>query len=842
MTLSNFSFDFSTAMISKRFFFGLGLGLALLSPTSGRAQMGNDNPTGVSGFYNGNVQTGGSYDPYTGNATRSVTDLVVAGGVGKYPLAFTRTMNTRYTPGAGTLEFGQSGTWRHNYQWSIDSFSFQSNAPDKWYAMPLVYTVNYPDGRRLSFFNSATDTMMRAGSGVSDRFQKPAGTEGGDCYLLLPDGGKAWFTMSVQRWGDDFGPVTSTFDFEFNGIVDPHGQATTISYPGNGSMQITEPAGRYLQVFYVTAPWNGDTLIDRVVASDGRSVKYNYGPYQPAGATTYSYLGNVQYLDRNGASYTQAIYWYQPGNTDPNGRPLISACIDPMYGGPMWAIGYTFLPGSSGGVYGQLAHEHYFNPANGQTGAPVSSLTASGTSRTETRGDGHARSFNYSGGKLVNYTDFKGQTSDISYDGNGFVGSVTDARGHTTTMIREGIIGAISQYKHHDQSYVGYAYWNTNGAPYHLQIRGDERGKNTYFTRDGNFRLTRIDYPDYPNGAYETFAYNARDQVTSHRMTSGGMEYFYYDARGLMYASSNPAGTTYFYYDVHDRLAQVKNPRGHSTFYQYNARGQVTRVTHPDGTSVQIEYDNHGNKISVTDELNHTTTYAYDDYNRVVSVTQPGLPAATFNYAQDWANPYLHTTSSVKGFLSPTQTPIHYAYDENWQRTITREAAGTPDDAWTFFGYDPAGNLTWAQDPRGHATHFGYDSRNRRTSATNALSETTSWQYDATSNLTRETRPDQSYRRLEYDSMNRVIDSYGFANERTQYIRNLAGNVTQMIDAKNASYGFGYDTLGRKTSATYPADATGVSRNENFWYDGASNLIQYKNPNNQYPFPGVRQP
>jgi hypothetical protein len=64
--------------------------LAIL-PASLSAQMGNDNPTGVAGMFNGNVNTAGSYDPYTGNATRSITDISVAGAVGTYPLAFTRT-------------------------------------------------------------------------------------------------------------------------------------------------------------------------------------------------------------------------------------------------------------------------------------------------------------------------------------------------------------------------------------------------------------------------------------------------------------------------------------------------------------------------------------------------------------------------------------------------------------------------------------------------------------------------------------------------------------------------------------------------------------------------------
>ena len=46
---------------------------------------GDFNATGITGIFNGNVTTGCSYDPLTGNAKRVVTDLVVPGSVGKYP-------------------------------------------------------------------------------------------------------------------------------------------------------------------------------------------------------------------------------------------------------------------------------------------------------------------------------------------------------------------------------------------------------------------------------------------------------------------------------------------------------------------------------------------------------------------------------------------------------------------------------------------------------------------------------------------------------------------------------------------------------------------------------------
>ena len=59
----------------------------------------------------------------------------------------------------------------------------------------------------------------------------------------------------------------------------------------------------------------------------------------------------------------------------------------------------------------------------------------------------------------------------------------------------------------------------------------------------------------------------------------------------------------------------------------------------------------------------------------------------------------------------------------------------------------------------------------------------------------------------------------GFLGDGTSYVYDFAGNLTQMTDSKGAIYGFGYDYLNRKTSATYPPDSGGVVRNEAWVYD-----------------------
>src|ERR1051326_1290157 len=97
--------------LGSRGLFAFASVVATLLVASAHAQVGNDNPTGPSGEFGDVVTTGCSYSAYPANAFRSITDIMVAGSVGQYPLAFTRTMTSRYIAGVGT-EFGAAARRR----------------------------------------------------------------------------------------------------------------------------------------------------------------------------------------------------------------------------------------------------------------------------------------------------------------------------------------------------------------------------------------------------------------------------------------------------------------------------------------------------------------------------------------------------------------------------------------------------------------------------------------------------------------------------------------------------------------------------------------------------------
>jgi RHS repeat-associated protein len=853
----------------------------VLSPRLLVAQAGNDNPTGVAGMFNGNVTTAGSYDPYTGNVTRSVTDVVVAGSLGAYPLAFTRTANSRYTPGLAA-EFGEPGGWRHSYQWSIDSQYIIS--PGISNPLPTSFTVNFPDGRREIFRSNGS-----ASPGTRERFQRPPGDGDNYCYVILPDGGKIWFQMLIDRTypdaGDPGGRTYSSFDFTFLGIIDPYLQVTTVTYPGDGSLTITEPGGRWLKLFYgASTIGQNETVLWRVRASDGRTVEYNYIEYTTPGGFKYTTLWHVFY--DFGPEW--ATYEYQDDNIDPDGRPLLKRCVDPMFRGPMWRIAYDFAPASAGtgAVYGQIRSEQYLSASNA-VGAAVSTLTIDPNSnvRTETRGDGPARTFTYNAAMLESSTDFKNISASQTHDAAGFVNSMTDRRGNTTDFLVNALSGNVVQTTFPltppdtQRARVQVTYGNPGcpdsnnrdaNNPYYPCTVINERGFTTKYFRDNPFkRVIRIEYPD---GGVETFAYNDHGQVTSHGMTSGGTEVFEYDnSNGRLLAYRDPyhltgVPTARLQYDARGRVSGVTDPRGvtlddpnYTTSFEYDFRGQMTKITHPvePGTSYRYyvvkQYNVDGTLKSQLDELGHATEYAYDDYKRLSSVAPPvaydgdPLPRTTlieYSRNADGGFAYDHTDANAGTVTSPGGKVVHILHDENCRKRLVAVGAGS-EIARTTYTYDAAGNVETVKDPLGqmsgaYAQYF-YDARNRLTDFNDQIStnrnsrnHTVSWTYDLASNKTSELRAnDQLITFDEYDPMNRLkqqsVQRDSGVTDITRMWYDYAGNPSTFQDGRGKAYVYGHDFLNRQTSLTYPPDDGGAARIERSHYDYANNLDTFTN-------------
>lgn len=874
---------------STRFVFcGFAACAAFVAPFS-HAQVGNDNPTGPSGIFNGDITTAGSYDPYTGTAMRVIPDLAVAGGVGTQPLVFSRIYNSRYASYSAE-PFGVGATWSHSFNWSIDPSPevrwHQIGKPGAY--IPNSYAVHFPDGRVESFAFSASDVYFRTSAGVGDRLIK-LNTTTSLVYLILTDGSKIEFKGTENFDHDiELGDWYTWYSYVAQAIIDPYGLRTTFTQNTDGTLQkVTEPAGRYIQFFYTDIGFNH--VVDHVTGSDGRSVQYYYAQSTfPPGTISYLFLDHIVYY--GDATWT-ARYTYQGPNTGTaNGIPLIRTCDDPMYAGPMRRIAYTYRTTNNADgtapAYGQISSENYYDGTT--VGAALTTLTVNNNTRTETRADTKTRTFTYTSGKLTSCTDFKAVSASQTYDTNGYLNAVTDRNNHTTNYTSNALTGRLltttlpstpgDTPPGTPRGVVTYTYgWATCpdvnnrdvNNPYYLYSITDEGNHATIFTRDSTKRVTRVDYPD---GGFETFTYNSFNQVLSHVMKTGGTETFTYDARGLKqtyrdpyHAAGNP--TAWYQYDTKDRLAGVTDTLGsasgdvnHTSSYTYNARGQQLVLTHPtdpnDGLrhTVQNSYNPDGTVASTTDELGHVTTLTYDEYRRLLTKVTPqryagdNTPRTTYTYydATGTGNDYTHADSNVTYTKLPSGKKAKTTYDENYRKTSVTVGDGTSDAAKTSYEYDNVGNATKITSPKEQGqpspkkTITAYDERNRPMSITDALSDPpTTFQYDAAGRKYKITRPNGQITTVNnYDAMNRVlqqtVSQSPTADAVTKYTYYASGLLQTFQDPKLSSgtynYSYVYDQLGRKTGLTYPPATAGATpKTESWHYDTAGRNDTFTN-------------
>jgi RHS repeat-associated protein len=857
---------------------------AVLAISKLQAQVGGNNPTGVTGSFNGSINTAGSFDPFTANASRVITDISVDGAVGTIPLALTRVYNSRLVL-AQLAPYGLAGGWQHSYCW------FMPGTDDSLVSsLPTSYQIYFPDGRVENFSSSASDVYYRAAAGTRERFINFTGSSPSLGYLVLPDGSKVEFQAKLTSHLD--GETHQTYynwTFTVQALVDPFGLRTTISFVTGTLDKVTEPAGRYLQFYYTTV--GGRKVLDHVTASDGRTVQYSYiqSAFSP-GTTSYVCLDHIVYF---GDATLTAHYKYKAPNTgNANGVPLLWTCDDPMYGGPMKRIGYVYATTNNADgtapVYGEIKSENYYDGTT--VGAALTTLTVNNNTRTETRADTRTRTFTYTGYLKTSQTDFKGIAAAIAYDSNSYVNAETDRNGHTTNFTNNALTGATLTTTFPStpgdtptgtpRGVVTCTYGSATcpdvnnrdaNNPYYPYSTTDEGGHSAILTRDGNKRVTRIDYPD---GGYETFTYNSFNQILSHQLLAGGTETFTYDAAGVKqtyrdpdHATGNPSA--WYTFDSSTRLSGVTDALGastgdaaHTTNMLHNARGQLTSTTFPTDPvdnqrhSVTSIYNPDGTLQSTTDQLSHMTSFTYDDYKRLLTTTTPqratgdNTPRTTYKYydASHTGNDYTHADANPTFISLPGGEITQFTYDENYRKKSMILALGTSDAATTSYGYDNVGNITSAILPReqtapllGQSTVATYDERDRLMSITDALNNPlTVVKYDAAGRKASVTRPNgQIITYDSYDPVNRLLQQTvkqtPSPDAVTKYTYYATGSVHTMQDpalvaaSSMDAYAYSYDTMGRKTSLAYPPDSYNNVRSETWHYDVAGRNDTYTN-------------
>jgi RHS repeat-associated protein len=267
------------------------------------------------------------------------------------------------------------------------------------------------------------------------------------------------------------------------------------------------------------------------------------------------------------------------------------------------------------------------------------------------------------------------------------------------------------------------------------------------------------------------------------------------------------------------------------TEYKHDAARRIIEVKESDGTltapdtTTSYEYapfSEHIPKITTKIEgagFTRTTTDTYDRFLRLQKselTTSDGIHLTTENtYFDDGKIKASNVTGKdVSGSNSTRQT--QYGYDAFGRQSVVKN----PALADTLMKYDRVGNLTKMTDANGRVTDYGYDSLNRKTSASIMVNSydhslgtlapntlVTEYKYDENSNLIWVRDAEGRITINEYDQLNRQKSTTNAVNDptvaaTTRYGYDGVGNLSIVIDAENHHTTYGYDLLNRQKSVT----------------------------------------
>jgi RHS repeat-associated protein len=445
-------------------------------------------------------------------------------------------------------------------------------------------------------------------------------------------------------------------------------------------------------------------------------------------------------------------------------------------------------------------------------------------------------------GRLARIIDGNGNVTNLGFDANASVQTITDALGNPTTLVYDDRGNIISEI-----NALSGVVQRTYDANNNLLSVKDPLGNTANYTYDSRGNLL-----SETNGLNQatTFTYNNLNKVVTVTDPLGNKTQNSYDNQGNLLTTTNAAGqTTTYVYDNQGNVVSVTNPQTNATRYEYDSQGRITAIVDARNQKSLLTYDNNGNLLTTTTPLGNTTRFTYDGENRPVVVTD-----ALGNVSRIEYNASGDRTATIDALGRRTE----YIYDNRSQLTAIRYANGrrtnsidrggrvtnfvydalgrlvetiAPDSTPTNLAdnprirreYDAAGRLIVFVDERGNRTQYGYDAAGRQILIRDALGNLTRNAYNANGEVVTVTDALNRATQFVYDPLGRIVETRLSDGTKTITTYDALDRVIAETDQAGITTQFEYDALDRLTAVV---DALG-QRTE-YGYDAEGNLISQR--------------
>jgi len=417
-----------------------------------------------------------------------------------------------------------------------------------------------------------------------------------------------------------------------------------------------------------------------------------------------------------------------------------------------------------------------------------------------------------------------GVETHYSYNGEGELASVTDARGHTT-VYGDYFRGIARREELPDGSQRNRAV-NPTGT---VASRTSGRGHLTAFTYDDLNRLTGI---DYPTGSRVSIDWRANGKTLTRGTYRENADW---DGFGREIRSTRKdlgSGDTYestFDYDAAGRKVFASDVNSVSGIgWEYDVIGRVTRVINQDGTYKTISHEGAHRELH-RDENNNLVDYRFQVYgapeNRFLSWTISPEGVVTHTGRDAYGN----ITSVFQGSLDPEnpQQYLGYLQSFGYNTRLQLTSVDSPADiGLTLYGRDIMGNMTSRQVGASNATDYSYDALNRIAAidyVDDALDVGYSYNADGMIESTANSFASRAY---QYDANGGLVTedfSIGDATYQLSYARDELDNVQLVTYPSGRTLDYAPNALGWPMQAL--PYVTGVS----YHADGSLQQLSYAN-------------
>jgi RHS repeat-associated protein len=395
-----------------------------------------------------------------------------------------------------------------------------------------------------------------------------------------------------------------------------------------------------------------------------------------------------------------------------------------------------------------------------------------GNRKSVTDPSDHTTRYRFDGlGRLVETIDALTHSTLATYDGEGLKTSETDRRGVTRTFAYDNLgrprkttlvpVAAMSGIPWSQETHY------EDVARKRIEI--DARGHGTTYGLDGLDRVITVTDP--PPFASQT-ARTTWDGVNKRAETDrrGHTTRYDYDALNRLTKVTDPAPfadqTAETFYEDAENRRREKDRRGSLKLTQLDPLGRVVSVTGALGTADEARlelntYDGVGNKESQTDAEDRVTRFAYDAANRLESRTDGfgTADAATTTFVYDKAGNTLEERDARAAALGEP-----WSVKRTWDELNRLDTETDGEGNLTDYGYDPEGNRTSVQTPKGPTTTTTYDELGKplevtqpKPSPDSPANPVTHFGYDENRNLVRMEDADGRVTKLDYDELNRLF-------------------------------------------------------------------------------------